>query len=100
MNDLEFAEKYLQETVAIAQKIDRGAILKSIEILRSVKKARPPLCPGVGGSAGNASHASTISARSRHGVLRAHGQRLRADAWTNDSGWTWSLKAGSRVAPA
>ena len=53
-----YVDQYLTETVEIVEKIDRGEIKKSIEVLRAVKSRGGRLfILGVGGSAGNASHA-------------------------------------------
>jgi NDP-sugar pyrophosphorylase family protein len=53
-----YVETYLSETVEIARTIDHEAIVKAAEILKDIKTAEGRLfILGVGGSAGNASHA-------------------------------------------
>lgn len=56
MND--YVEMYLNEVAEIAQKIDRQAIQRTVEILKELRERRGHLfILGVGGSAANASHA-------------------------------------------
>ncbi|HNW93186.1 MAG TPA: SIS domain-containing protein [bacterium] len=51
-------DHYLAKTIEIAQTIDRGAIARAVGLLRATKQRRGRLfILGVGGSAGNASHA-------------------------------------------
>jgi len=53
-----FAEQYLQEVEEVVRRLDRGAIEKVAAILADVRAAGGRLfILGVGGSAGNASHA-------------------------------------------
>ena len=53
-----YIENYLSETGRIAQTVDRGQISRMIEVLKQTKKAGGRLfILGIGGSAGNASHA-------------------------------------------
>lgn len=53
-----FVDTYLSETVEIAKTISQDAIVKAVEILKDVKANEGRLfILGVGGSAGNASHA-------------------------------------------
>ncbi len=58
MKDALYIAQYLKETVAIAETIDQAAIAKMVVLLRGIKQAKGRLfILGVGGSAGNASHA-------------------------------------------
>jgi D-sedoheptulose 7-phosphate isomerase len=58
MNPNQYVDQYLAETIEIVEKIDRNAIVKAAEILKTVKSDGGRLfILGVGGSAGNASHA-------------------------------------------
>ena len=55
---MNFTKKYLEEVIQITKKIDDTLIEKVINHLKSVKKAGGRIFfLGVGGSAGNASHA-------------------------------------------
>ena len=58
MKDAPYIAQYLKETVTIAETIDQAAIAKMVVVLRGIKQAKGRLfILGVGGSAGNASHA-------------------------------------------
>lgn len=58
MDVREYIDAYLEETISIAGSIDKKAIAKAVEILGELKKNEGRLFVlGVGGSAGNASHA-------------------------------------------
>jgi D-sedoheptulose 7-phosphate isomerase len=55
---MEYVKKYLAQTAEIAGKIDRQSVLDVVEILKKVREDNGRLfILGVGGSAGNASHA-------------------------------------------
>ena len=55
---MDYIEKYLDEVTEITSKIDRSQIEKMVEIICEVRKKNGRLFMlGVGGSAGNASHA-------------------------------------------
>lgn len=55
---MSYSEKHLQEVVEVAQKIDASKIEKIVEILSEIRKNQGRLFfLGVGGSAGNTSHA-------------------------------------------
>ena len=57
-NMQEYIQKYFQEVAEIAGKIDQESVARVIEILKGVREAGGRLfILGVGGSAGNASHA-------------------------------------------
>src|SRR5580692_2402343 len=54
----DYIKQYFEDVKTIAGQIDQGAIAKMIEILDGVRTAKGRLfILGVGGSAGNASHA-------------------------------------------
>ena len=56
---MDYIEKYLDEVTEITSKIDRSQIEKMVEIICEVRKNNGRLFMlGVGGSAGNASHAA------------------------------------------
>lgn len=58
MKDAAYIEQYLKETETIAKTIDQASVAKMVKVLREVKQAKGRLfILGVGGSAGNASHA-------------------------------------------
>ena len=55
---MDYIKKYLEQTSKITLMLDQNAILKAIEILKSLRQNKGRLfILGVGGSAGNASHA-------------------------------------------
>ena len=55
---MDYIKKYLEQTSKIASMLDQNAILKAVEILKEVREKKGRLfILGVGGSAGNASHA-------------------------------------------
>lgn len=84
-----YIETYLSETIAIAQKIDREAIGRAVEILRGLRSSPGRLFVlGVGGSAANASHA-TNDFRKIGGIETYCPTDNAAEltAWTNDAGW-------------
>ncbi len=102
MNDREYTENYLNETVKIAQTIDRDAIVNAVAVLRQVKAAGGRLFVlGVGGSAGNASHA--VNDFRKIGGIEAYAPTDNVSeltAWTNDASWDVVFEkwlAGSRV---
>lgn len=58
MSDINYTEKYLEEVIEITGKIDKVQVGKMIDVILKVKKNEGRLFMlGVGGSAGNASHA-------------------------------------------
>lgn len=58
MNSRDYVDKYLSEVVAIIQLIEKNAIMNMIDILLKVRENNGRLFMlGVGGGAGNASHA-------------------------------------------
>jgi D-sedoheptulose 7-phosphate isomerase len=89
MSDASFIETYLQETQAIAQSIDRGQIARAIAVLREIKGAQARLFVlGVGGSAGNASHAVNDFRKIAGMECYAPTDNVsELTAWTNDASW-------------
>lgn len=84
-----YIDTYLAETVSIAQTIDREAIARAVELLRSLQSGPGRLfILGVGGSAANASHA-TNDFRKICGIEAYCPTDNVAEltAWTNDVGW-------------
>jgi D-sedoheptulose 7-phosphate isomerase len=58
MKDAAYIEQYLKETESIAKTIDQASVAKMVKVLRELKQGKGRLfILGVGGSAGNASHA-------------------------------------------
>ena len=80
---------YLDETIAIAQTIDQGAIARAIELLADLRARQGRLfILGVGGSAGNASHA--VNDFRKIAGIEAYAPTDNVSeltAWTNDVGW-------------
>ena len=87
--DSEFARTYLEETVRIARGVDREAVCRAIGLLRSLRESRGRLFVlGVGGSAGNASHA--VNDFRKIAGIEAYAPTDNVSeltAWTNDVGW-------------
>jgi D-sedoheptulose 7-phosphate isomerase len=55
---MDFIKRYLDEVIGVAERLDRGAILRVVDVLVDVRARGGRLfILGVGGSAGNASHA-------------------------------------------
>lgn len=89
MTDLAFISTYLDETIAIAQTVDRPAIEAALQRLRRLKSEGGRLfILGVGGSAGNASHA--VNDFRKIAEIEAYAPTDNVSeltAWTNDVGW-------------
>lgn len=84
-----YIETYLNETITIAQNLDKDAIARAMEMLRGVKKGKGRLFIfGVGGSAANASHAVN-DFRKICGIEAYAGTDNVSEltARTNDEGW-------------
>lgn len=89
MNVEEYIDTYLNETHRITDLIDRGAIKKGIEILQEVRRNGSRLfILGVGGGAGNASHAVN-DFRKIAGIesYTPVDNVSELTAWVNDVGW-------------
>lgn len=89
MNDLTYIETYLAETVAIAGTLDRAALAGAVNLLRALKSRGGRLfILGVGGSAGNASHAVNDFRKIAQIESYAPTDNVsELTAWTNDVGW-------------
>ena len=88
MNDA-YIRAYLEETVRIAESVDRGAIARALDLLSRLKASGGRLfILGVGGSAGNASHA--VNDFRKIAGIEAYAPTDNVSeltAWTNDVGW-------------
>src|SRR6476659_8849321 len=84
-----FAEQYLQEVEEVARRLDRGAIEKVAAILADVRATGGRLFVlGVGGSAGNASHAVNDFRKIVDIEAYAPTENVsEVTARTNDEGW-------------
>jgi len=84
-----YIETYLAETVTLAQRIDRAAIERAIELLQDLRsRAGRLFILGVGGSAANASHA--VNDFRKIAGMEAYcptDNAAELTAWTNDVGW-------------
>lgn len=85
----EHINRYLNESIQIAQKIDRDAIAKTIDILRETREQGGRVFfVGVGGSAANASHAAGDFRLICHIEAYApHDNVAQLTALTNDHGF-------------
>lgn len=102
MSDQDYIKTYLDETAQITATIDRGAIAKAVEVLREIKAGQGRLFVlGVGGSAGNASHA--VNDFRKIGGMECYAPTDNVSeltAWTNDESWEAVFERwlqGSRV---
>lgn len=89
MNMHEYVEKYLRETVEIAQTLDREQLMKMLSALQEVKDTNGRLfILGVGGSAANASHAvNDFRKIARMETYAPTDNVSEITARTNDEGW-------------
>jgi len=89
MDDKAYIARYLEETVRISQAIEQGSIAGLVAVLRGVKAAQGRLfILGVGGSAGNASHA--VNDFRKIGGIEAYAPTDNVSELTariNDIGW-------------
>jgi D-sedoheptulose 7-phosphate isomerase len=89
IEDGDFVRTYVEETVRIARSIDGEAVCRAIGLLRSLRESRGRLFVlGVGGSAGNASHA--VNDFRKIAGIEAYAPTDNVSeltAWTNDVGW-------------
>jgi D-sedoheptulose 7-phosphate isomerase len=89
LSDLVYIETYLEETMAIARAIDRSQVVVAIDLLRKLRVVEGRLfILGVGGSAGNASHA--VNDFRKIAGIEAYAPTDNVSeltAWTNDVGW-------------
>ena len=84
-----YIETYLNETETIAKTINRDSIAKAVEVLREIKNSKGRLfVHGVGGSAGNASHAVNDFRKIAGMECYAPTDNVsELTAWTNDASW-------------
>ena len=89
MNTQEYIDAYLSETGKIAQTVDKKSIAKALVILRELHQAKGRLfILGVGGSAGNASHAVNDFRKIAGIETYAPTDNVsELTAWTNDASW-------------
>ena len=89
MTDASYIDTYLDETVAIARSLDRAEVEATLGRLRRLKTEGGRLfILGVGGSAGNASHA--VNDFRKIAQIEAYAPTDNVSeltAWTNDVGW-------------
>jgi D-sedoheptulose 7-phosphate isomerase len=89
MSVKEYIDTYLAETGEIVKSIDRIAIKKAIDILREMRKSKGCLyILGVGGGAGNASHA--VNDFRKIAGIKAYAPTDNVSeltAWVNDVSW-------------
>ena len=90
---MEYVNRYLDEVAQVAQRIDRQAVAKTIELVADVRARGGRLfIVGVGGSAGNASHAVNDFRKIAH--LEAYSPVDNVSELTariNDDGWDTSF---------
>jgi D-sedoheptulose 7-phosphate isomerase len=99
---MSFVDDYLREVVQVAERIDRAAIQRIVDLLCEVRdQGGRVFVIGVGGSAGNASHAVNDFRKIAH--LEAYAPTDNVSELTariNDDGWDTSFAnwlAGSRL---
>ncbi len=84
-----YIAQYMAETARIAETLDRAAVRRAIELLDAARAAGKRLfILGVGGSAGNASHA--VNDFRKIAKIEAYAPTdnvSELNAWTNDVGW-------------
>lgn len=84
-----YINTYLAETIRIAETVDRVALASALELLKRLKASGGRLfILGVGGSAGNASHA--VNDFRKIAGIEAYAPTDNVSeltAWTNDVGW-------------
>jgi D-sedoheptulose 7-phosphate isomerase len=89
----DYIDSYLAETKKIAETIDRGKIEAMLEALQRLKDSGGRLfILGVGGSAGNSSHAVNDFRKISGIECYAPTDNVsELTAWTNDNGWEWTF---------
>lgn len=101
MRAKEYIDTYLAETGEIVKSIDRNAIEKAIDILREVRNNNGCLyILGVGGGAGNASHA--VNDFRKIAGIKAHAPTDNVSeltAWVNDVSWESAFENWLKVSP-
>lgn len=86
---VDYVQQFLEETRQIAEQIDQSSINRAIKLLQNVKAAEGRLfILGVGGSAGNASHAVNDFRKIANIETYAPTDNVsELTAWVNDSSW-------------
>ena len=96
---MEYIKKYLEQTSKIASMLDQNAIAKAVKILKDVRDNKGRLFVlGVGGSAGNASHA--VNDFRKIAGIEAYAPTDNVSELTarvNDDGWNSVFKNWLRV---
>ena len=96
---MDYIKKYLEQTSKIASMLDQSAISKAVEILKEVREKKGRLfILGVGGSAGNASHA--VNDFRKIAGIEAYAPTDNVSeltARTNDDGWDSVFRNWLRV---
>jgi D-sedoheptulose 7-phosphate isomerase len=89
VSDLTYIETYLEETAEIGRTLDRAGVASAIGLLRDLRREGGRLfILGVGGSAGNASHAVNDFRKIAGIECYAPTDNVsELTAWTNDVGW-------------
>lgn len=104
---MEYIERYLAEVASIAARLDRRAVEGTLDLLRSVRARGGRLfIVGVGGSAGNASHAvndfrkiAHIEAYTPVDNVSELTARINDDGWdTSFANWLAASNMGSKDA--
>src|SRR5918911_3803276 len=99
-----YVDRYLDEVASVAQQLDRAAIEQTVQLLSDLRTRGGRLfIVGVGGSAGNASHAVNDFRKIAHVEAYAPTDNVsELTARINDDGWESSFAnwlAGSRLGP-
>src|SRR5216684_8924681 len=96
---MDFVRQYLDEVVQVARRLDPDAIGRIIDVLATVREAGGRLfILGVGGSAGNASHA--VNDFRKIAGIEAYAPTDNVSeltARTNDEGWSTVFERWLRV---
>ena len=96
---MDYIKKYLEQTSKIASMLDQNEISKAVEILKQVREKKGRLfILGVGGSAGNASHA--VNDFRKIAGIEAYAPTDNVSeltARTNDDGWDSVFRNWLRV---
>jgi len=89
MDSSEYIRQFLEETRRIAETINQQQIAEAIELLRSLRQREGRLfILGVGGSAGNASHAVNDFRKIAQIETYAPTDNVsELTAWVNDASW-------------
>src|SRR5437660_11964200 len=102
---MDFVRQYLDEVVQVARRLDPDAIGRVIDVLATVREAGGrPFVLGVGGSAGNASHAvndfrkiAGFEAYAPTDNVSELTARINDDGWdTSFANWLKASRLGAR----